>query len=153
MPFITPTRFPHHRLAAYEQALRLLVLAKGLCDQVPAGYASFKDRLLRAAGSVVANTGEGAKGRTPGEKRNAFGIARKELGEAAAWAEVLAVMGLVMNPDAVAFLQAADRVAGLLTGLIKRWAQGSPGVRILPAGRSSRVLCYARETGGMSCFF
>jgi len=35
----------------------------------------------RAAGSAVFNTGEAANARMPGEKRNAFGIARKETAE------------------------------------------------------------------------
>jgi len=121
MTFITQTRFPHHRLAAYEQALYLLLLAKKLVDTVPAGYATFRNQLLRAAGSVVLNTGEGANARTPGEKRNAFGIARKEAGEAACAAEALALMGLVDRDQAVELIQAADRCAATLTGLVKRW--------------------------------
>ena len=121
MPFITSTHFPHHKLLAYQNALQLLVLVKRICDRVPAGYAGFRNQLLRAAGSVVANTGEGANGRTPVEKRNAFGIARKVAGEAAAWAEALAVMELVGLQDSVEFLQLADRVAGQLTGHIRRW--------------------------------
>ena len=77
--------------------------------------------MLRSAGSVVLNTGEGANGRTAGEKRNAFGIARKEAGETACAAEALALMGLVDTDDAVAVIQAADRVAGTLTGLVRHW--------------------------------
>ena len=118
---ITETHFPHHRLDAYSQALELLLLAKQLNAQVPAGYATFANQLLRSAGSVVLNTGEGANGRTAGEKRNAFGIARKEAGEAPCAAEAMALMGIVDRADAIATVQAADRVAGCLTGLIKRW--------------------------------
>ena len=81
MDYITKTHFPHHKLAAYAQALRVLVLAMGLCEQVPRGYAKFANQLMRAAGSAVFNTGEAANARMPGEKRNAFGIARKETAE------------------------------------------------------------------------
>ncbi len=121
MAFITSTHFPHHKLAAYQQALELLLSAKRLSGQLPGGYASFGNQLLRSAGSVVLNTGEGANGRTAGEKRNAFGIARKEAGEAACAAEAVALMGLVRTEDAVAVVKAADRVAGTLTGLVRRW--------------------------------
>lgn len=121
MTFITPTHFPHHKLKAYAKALTLLQLAKALVDQLPAGYATFGNQILRAAGSVVLNTGEGANGRTPGEKRNAFGIARKEAGETACGVEAVALMGLVDVEDAALVIQAADEVAGTLTGLIKRW--------------------------------
>jgi len=123
MDYITKTHFPHHKLAAYAQALRVLVLAMGLCEQVPRGYAKFANQLMRAAGSAVFNTGEAANARMPGEKRNAFGIARKETGEAAAAAEALACMKLVRLDDAISFVHAADRLAGQLTGLIKRWEQ------------------------------
>lgn len=120
MPFVTSTRFPHHRLDAYAQALELLRLTKLLADQLPAGYATFHSQMLRSAGSVVLNTGEGANARTRGEKRNAFGIARKEAGETACAAEAVALMGLVAKADAVAVIQTADRVAGILTGLLNR---------------------------------
>ncbi len=122
MDYITKTHFPHHKLAAYRQALQVLVHAQTLCEQVPRGFAKFANQLLRAAGSAVFNTGEGANARMPGEKRNAFGIARKETGEAAA-AEALACMKLVQLDDAISFVHAADRLAGQLTGLIKRWEQ------------------------------
>jgi len=62
--------------------------------------------------------------RTAGEKRNAFGIARKEAGETACTAEALALMGLVARDDAVAVIRAADQVAGTLTGLVRRWERG-----------------------------
>ncbi len=122
LKFITQTHFPHHKLVAYDYALDLLLAAKRLADQLPAGYATFGNQLLRSAGSVVLNTGEGANGRTAGEKRNAFGIARKEAGEAACAAEAIALMGLVDRNGSIAVVQAADRVAGTLTGLIKRWS-------------------------------
>ncbi len=123
MDHITKTHFPHHKLAAYSQALKVLVLAMALCEQVPRGFAKFSNQLLRAAGSAVFNTGEAANARMPGEERNAFGIARKETGEAAAAAEALAHMKLVRLDDAIAFVQAADRLAGQLTGLIRHWEQ------------------------------
>jgi len=121
MDYLTKTHFPHHRLAAYAQALKVLVLAQGLCEQVPRGFAKFANQLLRAAGSAVFNTGEAANARMAGEKRNGFGIARKETGEAAAAAEALALMNLVRCEDTVDFIQAADRLAAQLTGLIKHW--------------------------------
>jgi four helix bundle protein len=122
MSFITPTHFPHHKLAAYKQALDLLALAKNLSDRLPTGYAHFANQMLRSAGSVVLNTGEGANGRSAGEKRNAFGIARKEAGETACAAEAVAMMGLVTEAEAIAVIQAADRVAGTLTGLVTYWS-------------------------------
>ncbi len=120
MTMLTSTHFPHHRLRAYTLALEALRLAKTLADRVPRGYRTFADQLLRAAGSVVLNTAEGANARTHGEKRQAFGVARKEAGEAASAAEALAVMGLLPQDDVIELIQRMDRVAGHLTGLIRR---------------------------------
>ena len=114
------TQFPHHRLAAYTQALDALVLAKTLADGVPRGYRSFADQLLRATGSVVLNTCEGENARTAGEKRQAFGVARKEAGEAAGAAEALARMGLAPEEDARQLIHLLDRVAAKLRGLMNR---------------------------------
>ena len=106
------THFPHHKLHTYTAALDALCLAKTLADRVPSGYRTFADQLLRAAGSVVLNTAEGANARTNGEKRQAFGVARKEAGEVASAAEALAVMGLIPKELAADFIRQQDRVAG-----------------------------------------
>ena len=78
--------------------------------------------LLTSCVSAHTQVTEGANARTAGEKRSAFGIARKEAGEAAGAAEGLATLGLVSLQDSIAFVQLADRLAGDLTGLVKRWS-------------------------------
>ena len=122
MPFITTTHFPHHRLRAYRHALELLVLAKRLHGQVPHGYKVLATDLLKSSGSAACNTCEGANARTAGEKRMAYGVARKETGEAAGAAEALALLELVRRQDAVEFVKLADVLVGELTGLVKRWS-------------------------------
>ena len=53
-------------------------------------------------------------------KRDAFGRARAEVGEAAGHAECLAVMGLVDTEEAWQFIHLASRVAAMLTRLVQR---------------------------------
>ncbi|MBW1881154.1 MAG: four helix bundle protein [Deltaproteobacteria bacterium] len=114
------THFPHSRLQAYQVALEMAVAAKALSDRVPRGFRSFADQILRSAGSTVAQISEGANRRTAAEKRNAFGRARGEAGETAAHAELLATLGVVPEADAERVMLLADRVAAMLTKLIRR---------------------------------
>ncbi len=113
------TNFPHHRLDAYRVALELLDASKAAADQVPRGYRSFADQLLRSAGAVVGGTCEGANRHTRAMKRDAFGRAKAEAGEAAGWAEALARMGLVPESEAVNIMLLADRAAAMLSGLMQ----------------------------------
>ena len=120
--FVLPqTSFPHHRLEVYRVSLELLIAAKAAADKVPRGYRSFADQLLRAAGATIGGICEGANRHTPGLKRDAFGRARSEAGEAAGHAEALARMGLLPGTEAAMIIQLADRVAGMLTRLIQRF--------------------------------
>ena len=114
------TPFPHHKMEVYTVGLEMLLQAKNLSDKVPRGYRSFADQLLRSAGAGVAGTTEGLNRRTSGMKRDAFGRARAEVGEAAGHAECLAVMGLVGQQEAWEFIGLASRVAAMLTRLVQR---------------------------------
>ncbi len=113
-------RFPHHRLAAYQFSLEVAAQAKDLSDKVPRGYRTVADQLLRAGTSTVLLIAEGANRYTAGHKRQRFMEARGECGEVAAAAELLTRLGLVPVDDALRLQATADRVAALLTGLIKR---------------------------------
>ena len=89
--------------------------------RLPRGYRSFADQLLRAGASAGANFVEGANRRTAGEKRNAFGKARGEAGEAAGHAEMLATLGLLPWEQAHRVMGLADRLCAVLTKLLQRW--------------------------------
>ena len=89
---------------------------------MPRGYRTFADQLLRSAGAAYGGVVEGANRRTDGLKRDAFGRARAEAGEAAGWAEVLGDMGLVPAEDAAEIVALADRVAAMLTRLVEKFS-------------------------------
>ena len=112
-------RFPHHRLDAYRLSLELAVSAKKIADRVPRGYRSLADQLIRSAPAVALLVAEGANRSTPAQKRQRYTEARGECGEAAATVEVLAHMELVSRGESERFEQIADRVAAMLTGLIR----------------------------------
>ena len=115
-----PGEFPHQRLRVWHRALAQLAVARDLKSGLPRGVGSFGDQLLRASGSVVLNIAEGANARTAGEKRNGFGIARKENAEAAAVVEALCVMGLIPVDSAADFVAEANEIAAILTVLARR---------------------------------
>ena len=114
--------FPHHRLDVFVASKALVVAARKASDQVPRGYRTFADQLLRSAGGAYGGVVEGANRRTKGLKRDAFGRARAEAGEAAGWAELLGDLGLIPAKDAGEIVAVADRVAAMLTRLVQRFS-------------------------------
>ena len=118
--FDSSQRFPHHRLDVYALSLELAVSAKRIADGIPRGYRSLADQLIRSAPAVALLIAEGANRATAAQKRQRFVEARGECGEAAATVEVAARMGLVSTEDSPRFERDANRVAAMLTGLIRR---------------------------------
>ena len=92
-------RFAHHRLDVYELALELAVLAKGVSEEIPRGYRTLSDQLLRSGSGVVLLIAEGANRRSAAQKRQRFVEARGECGEAAATVELSQRLGLISRED------------------------------------------------------
>ena len=80
--------FAHDRLDVYELALDLAVLAKEISEQIPRGYRSLSDQLIRSGSGVVLLIAEGANRSSAAQKRQRFIEARGECGEAAATVEL-----------------------------------------------------------------
>jgi four helix bundle protein len=108
-------RLPHHRLAAYQVAVELLVALKaaGIRDS------KLRDEALRAAKSVCCNVAEAAGRVSRADKARAFTIARGEALEAFAALEVAALTGEASADDVERCLVIANRLYALLTGLIR----------------------------------
>ena len=71
-------RFAHHRLDVYELALDLAVSAKGISEQIPRGYRSLSDQLIRSGSGVVLLIAEGANRFSSGTEASALrGSARR----------------------------------------------------------------------------
>src|SRR5436190_4715319 len=114
--------FPHTRLDVHRVAIELAVCVHELQDRFPRGSAHLADQMNRAAQNTVCNIAEGANRLGAGEKRSRFSIARGEVGECAAAAELAGAIGLVPSADAEAVQVLAGRVAAMLTRLIQRFS-------------------------------
>jgi four helix bundle protein len=115
-----PKTFAHHRLDAYQVALEAMTEVVALTRLIPRGHRSIADQMKRSSTSVVANIAEGANRHSPGEKRQKYTIARAEAGETAAWLEILVGLGLATEAQVAPTAHRLDRVAAMLTRLIRR---------------------------------
>ena len=114
------TRFPHQRLDAYRVAFELFEGVERLAARLSRGSADHKDQLRRSAAATVRNLVEGANRAQPRDKAARFVIARAECGECDASLEMIGIVGLVPDGSVRRLRILADRVAGMLTGLIRR---------------------------------
>jgi len=112
--------FPHERLDAYRVALEMVALANKVAEQIPRGYRNIADHLLRAAQNTVLLLAEGANRRGPALKRQRFVESRRECGEVAAAADVLATSNVGTPSDVKDLKHRASRVSAMLTRLIAR---------------------------------
>jgi len=114
------TRFAHHKLHVWHHAKDLAVHGRQLAARIPRGDRDLADQLRRSATAPALLIGEGANRLNAGEKRQRFNEARGEACEAAVAVELAAALGLVPATEAEAMLAVADKVAAMLTGLIRK---------------------------------
>ena len=113
-------RFGHQRLDAYHVAMHLFAGVEQLTSELPRGYADLRDQLRRAAAATVRHIAEGANRAHPADKASRFLIAKGEVGECEACLEMVAVLGLGSAGTLADLRTQADRVAAMLTGLVRR---------------------------------
>ena len=111
--------FEHERLDAYCVALELVKEVEAFVSDLPRGHADLKDQIRRAASSVVRNIAEGANRWKPADKEGRFVIAHGECGECHSALQMAYMFGLISEPRYERIASLAQRVAAMLTGLIK----------------------------------
>jgi len=116
----TRTRFAHERLDAYRVALQLFSDVESFAAGLPRGHADLKDQVRRAAGSVVRNIAEGANRWHAADKAARFIVARGECGECHSALQMAVCVGLLSETRFSELASLADRVAAMLTGLVRR---------------------------------
>lgn len=126
---MSTTRFTHQRLDAYRLAMQLFVGVERLAGGFPRGYADLKDQVRRAAAATVRHIAEGANRASARDKAARFVLARAECGECEAALEMVQVLGLGAHAEVLRLRRRADRVAAMLTGLLRR-AQGLGRLRV-----------------------
>jgi four helix bundle protein len=114
------SRFAHARLDAFRVALRLVREVEAFARQLPRGQADLKDQVRRSAGAAYRNLCEGANRASPRDKASRFEIARGEVGECDALLVLATELGLLERERAMRLGRLTDRLAAMLTGLMRR---------------------------------
>ncbi len=114
------TRFAHHKLHVWHHARDLAGHGRRLAGSIPRGDRDLADQLRRSATAPTLLIGDGANRLNAGETRQRFNEARGEACEAAVAVELAAAPGLVPAVEAQPLLAAADNVAAMLAGLVRK---------------------------------
>ena len=104
------------RLEGYRLALELAVIAPAL---VPRGHGALKDQIDRASASVVLTLAEGWGRWQAREKAHYYCISRGSVVEVRACIDVIEARGLASAETCAAVRALAERVARILTGLVR----------------------------------
>ena len=115
-------KFPHHRLLAYRASLDLAQIANRLADRLPRRHHKLADHLIRSSAAMPLLIAEGANRASPGHRHLRFSEAKGECGEVAATLELAGRLGLLDGADLAEAYELADRVAAMLSGLIRKFA-------------------------------
>ena len=113
--------FDHERLEVYQTAIRFVVVANDVVEQLPRGRGYLADQLQRAATSVVLNIAEGAGEFAPKEKARFYRMARRSATESAAVLDVCKNLKLLTDERHAAgrdlLLQVVSMLVRMITNL------------------------------------
>jgi len=111
--------FDHEKLEVYQLSLEFAARADELIDALPRGRGYLADQLRRAALSIVLNIAEGAGRFSPADKAVFYTRSRASATESAAVFDVCVKFKLVPPAIADQLKGILDRIAQMLTKLIK----------------------------------
>lgn len=120
-----PVQFDHERLKVYQEALRFVVWASPLIDELP-GRLSARDQLDRASTSIALNLAEGNGKRSYPDRCRYFDIARGSTVECAACLDVLVAKNKVTRAEADVGKAILLEIVSMTAGLIARFSRVSP---------------------------
>jgi four helix bundle protein len=118
-------QFDHERLKVYQEALRFIVWASPLIDDLP-GRLSARDQLDRASTSIALNLAEGNGKRSYPDRCRYFDIARGSTVECAACLDVLVAKKKMTLAEAEAGKAILREVVSMTAGLIARFSRMAP---------------------------
>jgi four helix bundle protein len=128
---MTHSRFVHERLDAYHIAHELSVGVHRLTASFPRGHADLRAQLRRSSASVIRHIAEAANRISPKDRAARFAVARGACGECDASLHLAETLKLATTREIDRLRTLTDRVAAMLTGLIRRERQ-----RVSASGRS-----------------
>jgi len=131
--------FDHERLDVYQLAIEFVARANDVIEKLPRGRGYLSDQLQRAALSIVLNIAEGAGKFSQADKASFYMRARGSATESAAVLDVCRKLNLIASPIAEQNKGILDRIAKMLTKLIKSRRLSEPEPEPQPEpGFSSR---------------
>ena len=120
--------FDHEGLEVYQAAIRFVVMANDVVEQLPRGRGYLADQLQRAATSVVLNIAEGAGEFAPKEKARFYRMARRSATESAALLDVCRNLKLLADERHAAgrdlLLQVVSMLVRMITNLGREEGKG-----------------------------
>ena len=120
--------FDHEGLEVYQAAIRFVVMANDVVEQLPRGRGYLADQLQRAATSVVLNIAEGAGEFAPKEKARFYRMARSSATESAAVLDVCRNLKLLADERHAAgrdlLLQVVSMLVRMITNLGREEGKG-----------------------------
>ena len=120
--------FDHEGLEVYQAAIRFVVMANDVVEQLPRGRGYLADQLQRAATSVVLNIAEGAGEFAPKEKAPFYRMARRSATESAAVLDVCRNLKLLADERHAAgrdlLLQVVSMLVRMITNLGREEGKG-----------------------------
>ena len=120
--------FDHEGLEVYQAAIRFVVMANDVVEQLPRGRGYLADQLQRAATSVVLNIAEGAGEFAPKEKAPFYCMARRSATESAALLDVCRNLKLLADERHAAgrdlLLQVVSMLVRMITNLGREEGKG-----------------------------
>ena len=111
--------FDHEKLEVYQLAIEFVADANGIIEGLPRGRGYLADQLQRGALSIVLNIAEGAGKFSPADKAVFYTRARASATESAAVLDVCRKLNLLSVPASDSNKFYLDRIAQMLTKLIK----------------------------------
>lgn len=118
--------FDHERLEVYQQAVRFLVTADTLAQQLPPGRAYLADQLHRAALSIVLNIAEGAGEFSPSEKARFYRMSLRSATECAAIIDASKALGVIEDPTAALGRQQLFALVRMLSRMVQNLGTRAP---------------------------
>lgn len=106
----------HEKLEVYRFAIRFVVLADEIVENLPRGRAYLADQLRRAASSIPLNIAEGAGEYAPTEKARFYRMAKRSATECSSVLDILQHLQLI---DEGLFNKARELLARTVAMLIK----------------------------------
>lgn len=112
------THFDHEKLNVYQEAIRFVVWASELLDEVPKRLA-VHNQLDRASTSIPLNLAEGNGKYTSPDRGRFFDISRGSAVECAACLDVLCAKNVIAGETALEGKEILKSIVSMLVGLIR----------------------------------